>query len=112
MSQSRRNLLKGLLAASGAAVVPPATAANDTVSFKADTIPERSECGVGALMPFAGIGSLAGSLPVVQKRLAIVCLFSYLLFTGIATHRMVSTDFTLGLKLSAARGGEYARCKI
>jgi hypothetical protein len=53
MSHSRRSLLKGILAASGAAVVPPGATANDTVGFKADTVPERSECGVGALMPWA-----------------------------------------------------------
>lgn len=57
-----------------------------------------SGLGVGTLMPFARIGSLAGSLPSLQKRLAVICLVAYLLFTGLAVYRMVSTDFTLGLR--------------
>ncbi len=56
-----------------------------------------SGLGVGMLMPFARIGSLAGSLPLIQKRLAVICLAAYLFFTGVATCRMVTTDFTLGL---------------
>jgi uncharacterized membrane-anchored protein YitT (DUF2179 family) len=56
-----------------------------------------SGLGVGVLMPFAGIGSLAGILPLIQKRLAVVCLAASLLFAGIAMYRMASTDFTLGL---------------
>ena len=54
-----------------------------------------SGLGVGVLMPFRDIGSLSRSLPEIQKRLALVCLVSYLLFTGISIVRMVSTDFTL-----------------
>jgi len=53
--------------------------------------------GVGVLMPFRKIPSLSGILPLVQKRLALVCLVSYLLFAGISIYRMVSTDFTMGL---------------
>ncbi len=56
-----------------------------------------SGLGVGALMPFARIGSLAVALPLIQKRLTLACLAAYLLFTGIATYRIVATDFTLGL---------------
>lgn len=56
-----------------------------------------SGIGVGVLMPFAGISSLSDSLPRIQKKLTILCLASYLLFTGISTYSMVSTDFTLGL---------------
>ena len=56
-----------------------------------------SGLGVGALMPFRAIGSLSGSLTLIQKKLALVCLVSYLLFTGISVYRMVSTDFTMGL---------------
>jgi hypothetical protein len=56
-----------------------------------------SGLGVGVLMPFAGIGSLVGRLPLIQKRLALLCLLAYLLFTGVSLYRMVSTDFTLGL---------------
>ncbi len=56
-----------------------------------------SGLGVGVLRPFAGIDSLAGSLPVLQKRLTLLCLVSYLLFAGLVIYRMVSTDFTLGV---------------
>jgi hypothetical protein len=56
-----------------------------------------SGLGVGTLMPFAHIGSLAGGLPLIQKRLAVICLFAYLLFAGMSVYRMISTDFTLGL---------------
>jgi hypothetical protein len=56
-----------------------------------------SGLGVGALMPFRAIGSLSGRLPLLQKRLTLLCLVSYLLFAGISIYRMVSTDFTLGL---------------
>ncbi len=56
-----------------------------------------SGLGVGALIPFTGINSLSVSLPRIRKRLTIVCLASYFLFTGISIYRMVCTDFTLGL---------------
>jgi hypothetical protein len=56
-----------------------------------------SGLGVGALMPFAGISSLSVSLPRIRKRLTLLCLASYFLFTGISIYRVVSTDFTLGL---------------
>ena len=55
-----------------------------------------SGVGVGVLMPFAGIGSLARSLPPIRRRLALTSLLSYLLFTGISVWRIVGTDFTLG----------------
>jgi hypothetical protein len=55
-----------------------------------------SGIGVGALVPFRGIESLSVSLPLIQKRLTLVCLVSYLLFAGISIYHMVSTDFTLG----------------
>jgi hypothetical protein len=57
-----------------------------------------SGLGVCALIPFTGIVSLAGILPLIQKRLTVVCLVAYLFFTGIAIYRIVSTDFTLGLR--------------
>jgi hypothetical protein len=47
-------------------------------------------------MPFQAIGSLSGSLPLIQKRLTLLCLVSYLLFAGISIYQMVGTDFTLG----------------
>ena len=56
-----------------------------------------SGLGVGALMPFRGIASLAGIVPAVQQRLAASCLIAYLHFAGLAVYRMLSTDFTLGL---------------
>jgi hypothetical protein len=51
--------------------------------------------GVGILMPFRGIPSLAGILPRIQKRLTILSLLAYLLFTGITVIQTVRTDFTL-----------------
>jgi hypothetical protein len=56
-----------------------------------------SGLGVGILMPFKGIRSLFHSLPLIQKRLTLLCLAAYSLFAGISIYRMVSTDFTLGL---------------
>ena len=56
-----------------------------------------SGLGVGVLMPFKEIKSLSTSLPLIQKRLALVCLLSYLLFAGVSIYRMISTDFTLGV---------------
>jgi hypothetical protein len=55
-----------------------------------------SGIGVGVLMPFQGIRSLARNLPLIQKRLTLICLVSYLLFSGIVIYRMASTDFTMG----------------
>jgi hypothetical protein len=56
-----------------------------------------SGLGVGVLMPFRKIQSLSKRIPLIQKRLALVCLVSYLLFAAISIYRMASTDFTLGL---------------
>jgi hypothetical protein len=56
-----------------------------------------SGLGVGALAPFREIGSLSGILPLIRKRLTLLCLVSYLLFAGISTYRMAVTDFTLRL---------------
>jgi hypothetical protein len=56
-----------------------------------------SGIGVGILAPFRGVRSLAISLPIIRKRLALTCLAAYLLFAGIVMYRMVSTDFTLRL---------------
>lgn len=53
--------------------------------------------GVGALMPFREIASLATTLPVIQRKLALISVLSYLFFVVIAVYRMVSTDFSLGL---------------
>jgi positive regulator of sigma E activity len=51
--------------------------------------------GVGALMPFRGVESLKQVVPLIQKRLAIMSIASYLLFTIIVTSAMVFTDFKL-----------------
>lgn len=56
-----------------------------------------SGLGVGVLMTFRKEKSLSRSLPVIQKRLVLVCLVSYLLFAVVSAFRMASTDFTLGL---------------
>ena len=56
-----------------------------------------SGLGVGALMPFRGIGSLSATVPMIQRRLTLISLISYLFFVVITIHRMVSTDFSLGL---------------
>jgi hypothetical protein len=51
--------------------------------------------GVGILMPFRNIASLAERLPAMQKKLALVSLILALLFTGVVTYRMLITDFVL-----------------
>ncbi|MGB5159486.1 hypothetical protein [Desulfobacterium sp. N47] len=56
-----------------------------------------SGLGVGILASFNKISSLSNILPLIQKRLTLLCLFSYLLFTGISSYRIISTDFTLGV---------------
>ncbi len=56
-----------------------------------------SGLGVGALMPYGRIGSLAAVLPALQKRLALACLIAYAAFVALSTWRIVATDFTLGL---------------
>ena len=53
VSLSRRFVLSSLLGRSGAALAQSLTPANANLGFKADTLPERTECGVGALMPWA-----------------------------------------------------------
>ncbi len=56
-----------------------------------------SGLGVGVLMPFRGVASLAGILPALQQRLATSCLVAYLHFAGLAVYRILRTDFTLGV---------------
>ena len=51
--------------------------------------------GVGVLMPFRGVESLKQVVPLIQKRLAIMSMASYLLFAIIVTSVMVLTDFKL-----------------
>lgn len=56
-----------------------------------------SGLGVGVLMPFRGVASLAGILPALQQRLAASCLVAYLHFAGLVLYRILRTDFTLGV---------------
>jgi hypothetical protein len=53
--------------------------------------------GVGMLMPFRGIPSLALAVPAIQRRLADVCLASYAAFAALSLYGIAATDFTLGL---------------
>jgi hypothetical protein len=54
-----------------------------------------SGLGVGVLMPFRKVKSLARSLPAMQKRLTLVCLAAYLLFAGISVWQMMFFGLTL-----------------
>ena len=54
-----------------------------------------SGLGVGVLMPFRSHPSLARVIPLIQRRLAVVALVLYLLFTLIVLIRMFTTSFTL-----------------
>ena len=56
-----------------------------------------SGLGVGVLRFFSGINSLSVSLPLILKKLTLLCLVSYFIFAGIVIYRMASTDFTLGV---------------
>lgn len=55
MTRSRRTLLASLLGGAPALSLAQTiqTGTGPVVGFKADTVPERSECGIGALMPWA-----------------------------------------------------------
>lgn len=52
--------------------------------------------GVGVLMPFRQVGSLLRIIPVTQRRLAVVTLVCYLLFTAIVAWKMVFSALKLG----------------
>jgi hypothetical protein len=54
-----------------------------------------SGLGIGALMPFSSRPSLSRVIPAIQRRLALVTLVMYLLFTLIVSWRMLSTPFRL-----------------
>jgi hypothetical protein len=54
-----------------------------------------SGLGVGALMPFKAIGSLKQAVPALQKRLSLAALFCWLLLTGIATYKIVTSNLVL-----------------
>ena len=55
-----------------------------------------SGSGVGILMPFRKMKSLAVFIPVLQKKLVWIALATNFLFTVFVTYKMVFTDFTLG----------------
>ena len=52
--------------------------------------------GTGALLPFSSHPSLSRVIPHIQRRLALITLTLYLLFTLIVSWRMFFTPFTLG----------------
>ena len=54
-----------------------------------------SGVGVGVLMPFRNIKSLVEVIPSLQRRLVIVSLALFLLFTTIVTYRIIFSDFIL-----------------
>jgi positive regulator of sigma E activity len=54
-----------------------------------------SGMGIGALMPFRNIESLRETLPSIQRRLAIITLLSYLVFSAIVISKIVFSDFRL-----------------
>jgi len=51
--------------------------------------------GTGMLMPFRNIASLSGSLPALRRRLTLVSLSCFLLFTAIASWPILFSSFTL-----------------
>lgn len=51
--------------------------------------------GVGILMPFRNIDSLADTLPSFQKKLALASMILSLAFAALVTCRMLFTDFVL-----------------
>ena len=51
--------------------------------------------GTGMLQPFSTIESLARIIPVIQKRLALVAVVSYAVFTATALYYMLFTEFIL-----------------
>jgi len=52
--------------------------------------------GTGALMPFRKTGSLVGIIPIIQRRLVLVTLVCYLLFTLITAWKMIFSALKLG----------------
>ena len=51
--------------------------------------------GVGLLMPFKNVKSLSEIIPSVQRKLAIVSLILFLIFTAIVTYKMVFSGLIL-----------------
>ena len=52
--------------------------------------------GTGVLIPFRKVGSLVRIIPGIQRRLAIVTLVCYLLFTLVVTWKMIFSTLKLG----------------
>ncbi len=52
--------------------------------------------GVGVLMPFRQVGSLVRIIPAMQRRLTVVTLVCYLLFTLIVVWKMIFSALKLG----------------
>ncbi|MGD0281925.1 MAG: hypothetical protein ABSB95_06145 [Dissulfurispiraceae bacterium] len=51
--------------------------------------------GTGVLMPFRKATSLMEIIPVIQKKLIVIALVCFLIFTVMVTYRMLSTPFKL-----------------
>lgn len=51
--------------------------------------------GIGVLMPFKGIASLAMVIPKLQRRLAVIATIMYLLFTVMVTYRIMVSNLRL-----------------
>ena len=52
--------------------------------------------GTGMLQPFRKIRSLALIVPAIQKRLTLVAVILYLIFSALSVYKMVFTTFMLG----------------
>jgi hypothetical protein len=51
--------------------------------------------GVGLLMPFKNVKSLSEIIPPVQRKLAIMSLILFFIFTAIVTYKMVFSGLIL-----------------
>lgn len=54
-----------------------------------------SGMGVGVLVPFRKIRSLSNVTPTVQKRLALVSVILFLLFTAMVTYKIIFSNFRM-----------------
>ena len=54
-----------------------------------------SGMGVGILMPFQGIRSLSRAIPSIQRRLALLSVVLFLLFTAIVTYTILFSNYKL-----------------
>lgn len=51
--------------------------------------------GVGILTPFRAVTSLKESLPAIQKRLALLSLILYVLFTAMVVYQMIFSNLKM-----------------